>query len=213
MNLGMLVALTLTVPPAENAKPIVDNEQVAVWEVTWASGQTNARWDQDTLIVFLESGSIETTTGADGVAHPVNRKPGDVEFVPKGTARRQQVASKDGMRAIVIQQKVASPPALANTSGLPDAFDRPGIVKALQNEHVNVWRYTWEPGKPTPKHFHARDVVVVYLTDGVLKSVTPDGKSLLNPFSFGLSRFNNRGRIHYEELAEGKATAVLVELK
>jgi hypothetical protein len=212
MNLGMLVALTLAVPPAENAKSIVDNEQVAVWDVTWGAGQTSTRWDQDTLIVFLGSGSIETA-GADGVAHAVTRKPGDVEFVPRGTARSQRVGASQGMRAILIQQKVASPPPLANTSGLPDAFDRPGIVKALQNEHLDVWRYTWEPGKPTPKHFHARDVVVVYLTDGVLRSVTPDGKSALNPFSFGLSKFNNRGRIHYEELADGKATAVLVELK
>jgi hypothetical protein len=24
------------------------------------------------------------------------------------------------------------------------------VVKAVQNERVNVWRYTWEPGKRTP---------------------------------------------------------------
>jgi hypothetical protein len=35
----------------------------------------------------------------------------------------------------------------------------------------------------------------------------------MNPNSFGLTKFNPRGRVHYEELVKGKATAVIVELK
>jgi len=76
-----------------------------------------------------------------------------------------------------------------------------------------VWRYTWLPHKKTPRHFHANDVVVVQLADGVLASITPDGKTVMNATSVGLTKFNPRGRIHEEELVKGKATAVIVELK
>jgi hypothetical protein len=41
MGLGSLVALAFAIAPAEGAKPIVQNEQVAVWDVSWADGQTS----------------------------------------------------------------------------------------------------------------------------------------------------------------------------
>jgi hypothetical protein len=211
MNLANFVMMVLAVAPLEHAKPILENRQAAVWDTTWAEGQTNAQWDRDTVLVFLTAGSIEVT-GADGLWHVVSHQTGDVEFVPKGVLSRRRGASKEGARTIVIQLG-ESVPALANTTGARDAFDRPGIEKAVDNEHVTAWRYTWELGKQTPLHFHARDVVVVYLADGVLKSITPDGKSVLNPHSFGFTKFSPRGRIHYEELVEGKASAVMVELK
>jgi len=212
MSVGTLVALILTAAPFENAKPIVENEEVAVWDVTWTDGQTSRKSDQDTVVVFLTSGSAELT-GSDGATRVVSHGPRDVGYLSKGSTMRQRGASKEALRTIVIQLKAPPPPALANTSGLPDAFDRPGISKALENEHVTAWKYTWESGKRTPLHFHARDVVVVYFADGVLKSITPDGKSVLNPNSFGFTKFSPRGRVHYEELAQGSASAVMVELK
>src|ERR1700674_2100160 len=57
-------------------------------------------------------------------------------------------------RSIVVE--LLAPPVgpLPNTTGLPDAFDRPGIEKLMENERVTVWRYAWQPGKRTPVHFH-----------------------------------------------------------
>jgi hypothetical protein len=211
MNLGSVVALALTVAPLEEAKPILQNEQVAVWDATWAEGHGNAPWDRDTVLVFLTAGRLEAK-GPDGVSRVDSHNVGDVEFVSKGATSQRRGASKEGVRTIVIQLEGASPPALANTAGIRDAFDRPGIEKAFQNDEVTAWRYTWEFGKRTPLHFHARDVVVVYLAEGVLKSITPDGKSVLNPHTFGFTKFSPRGRTHFEELVQGKASAVMVEL-
>jgi hypothetical protein len=64
-----------------------------------------------------------------------------------------------------------------------------------------------------PRHFHAKDVVVVHLVDGVLASTTPDGKTTMNPNTSGLTRFNPRGRIHEEELVKSRASAIILELK
>jgi hypothetical protein len=212
MSLGSLAALVFSIAPVEGAKPIVQNEQVAVWDVSWAEGQSSPTWDRDTVLVFLTTASL-ATTGSDGGSKVELHQPGDVEFVPKGLTSQRRGASKEVVRAIAIQLQGHTPPPLANTAGVRDAFDRPGIEKALDNEEVTAWRYTWAFGKKTPLHFHARDVVVVYLADGVLKSITPDGKSVLNPHSFGFTKFSPRGRLHYEELVEGKASAVMVELK
>jgi hypothetical protein len=212
MGASLLVALVLAIAPADHAKPIVQNEQVSVWDVSWDEGQSSAGWDRDVVLVYLTAASLETT-GADGNSKVVAHQPGDVEFVPKSPTSHRRGASKEPVRAIVIELEGHTPPALANTAGVRDAFDRPGIEKAFDNSEVTAWRYTWALGKKTPLHFHARDVVVVYLEKGVLKSITPDGKSVLNPHSFDFTKFSPRGRVHYEELVEGKASAVMVELK
>jgi hypothetical protein len=212
LNLSSFVVVMLSLVPTENAKPIVQNQQVTVWEATWVQGQSIPNSDRDAVLVFLTAGSLEMT-GTDGGPQVVSHQPGDVEFVPKGSTGRRRVVSHESIRAIVIQLEGHSPPPLANPTGLRDAFDRPGIEKAFENDEVTAWRYTWARGKQTPLHFHARDVVVVFLADGVLKSITPDGKSVLNPHSFGFTKFSPRGRVHYEELVEGDARAVMVELK
>lgn len=159
---------------------------------------TNAR-------VAVTDGTDTGTRSHDAVV--VDLKSASARFVKTGTP----LLAKE--RSIIIE--LLEPPIgrLANTTGLPDAFDRPGIEKLLDNERVTVWRYTWLPHRKTPRHFHANDVVVVHLADGVLASTTPDGKTTMNTNSYGLAKFNPRGRVHDEELVKGKARAVIVELK
>jgi hypothetical protein len=83
----------------------------------------------------------------------------------------------------------------------------------LDNDRVVVWDYTWTLGEPTPVHFHDKDVVVVYLENGSLRSTTPDGKSVVNDYSEGATRFNLRDRVHSETLVTGRQRAIIVELK
>jgi hypothetical protein len=159
---------------------------------------TNAR-------VAVTDGTDDGTRSHDAVV--VDLKSASARFVKTGTP----LLAKE--RSILIE--LLAPPVgpLPNTTGLPDAFDRPGIEKLLDNDRVTVWRYTWLPNRKTPRHFHANDVVVVHLADGVLASTTPDGKTVMNPNARGLAKFNLRGRVHEEELVKGKASAVIVELK
>jgi len=155
--------------------------------------------------VAVTDGTDTSTRTHDAVV--VDPKANSARFVKAGTP----LAAKE--RSIIVE--LLAPPVgpLPNTTGMPDAFDRPGIEKLLDNDRVTVWRYTWLPNKKTPMHFHANDVVVVYTADGVLASITPDGKTTMNPNSFGFTKFAPRGRVHQEELAKGKSSAVMVELK
>lgn len=78
---------------------------------------------------------------------------------------------------------------------------------------VVVWDYTWMPAAHTPMHFHDKDVVVVYLEEGALRSTTPDGQSVVNDLTMGLTKFNPRDRVHTEELIRGRSRAIITELK
>ena len=78
---------------------------------------------------------------------------------------------------------------------------------------ATVWDYSWTPGKPTVTHFHGKDVVVVYLGNGDLSSTTPDGKTTVNSYTFGQTKFNPRDRTHSELLTTGSQRVIAVELK
>lgn len=160
----------------------------------------------------LSNERVAVTDGTDQSAHGhdavvVDLRDSSARYVKHG----EPVQVTD--RSIIVD--LLAPPVgpLPNPKKLRSAFDRPGIEKLLDNDRVTVWRYTWAKGKRTPLHFHARDVVVVYTADGVLESITPDGKRQTNPHHFGYTKFSPKGRIHQEELVEGKASAVMVELK
>ena len=132
---------------------------------------------------------------------------GSATFVPKGTS------PKITGRSIVIDLKDHAVPPLANTSGYPLAFPRPGSKKLLENERVIVWDFSWTPDVPTPMHFHDKDVVVLFLEEGDLKSTAPDGQSVVTAYTPGTIRFNARNRTHFETLVRGKQHAIITELK
>lgn len=116
-------------------------------------------------------------------------------------------------RTVVIEIKDHAASPLANKSGYPNAFPRPGSKKLFENGKVIVWDYTWMPGVATPMHFHDKDVVVTYLKDGSLKSTTASGESTVNDYKFGTVKFNLRDRTHTETLVKGSQRAIIVEFK
>ena len=132
---------------------------------------------------------------------------GLVAFFAKGSAPRSVG------KGILIGLKDFKQEPLANKSGYPLAFPRPGSKKLLEHARFIVWDYTWAPGVPTPMHFHDKDVVVFYLEDGDLQSITPAGEKTVNEYRPGMARFNLRDRTHTETLIRGKQHAVITELK
>jgi hypothetical protein len=132
---------------------------------------------------------------------------GHAAFVKKGDKH-----AADGA-GILIGLKDFKAEPLANKSGYPAAFPRPGSKKLFENARVVVWDYSWTPGVPTPMHFHDKDVVVYYLDDGDLQSTTPSGEKTVNEYRPGMIRFNLRDRSHTETLVRGKQHGIMTELK
>ena len=165
------------------AKPVIDNDRVTVQDV---SGYSTSAQPTDAVVVSLSGIAV---------------------YVPKGAT------SKLSGRLFVIDLKDHPVPPIENKSGYQLAFPRPGTRKLFENDRVIVWDSTWTPGVATPMHFHDKDVVVVFLEDGDLKSTTPDGKETVNKYTTGTVRFNQRDRIHTETLINGKQRAIITELK
>jgi hypothetical protein len=159
--------------------------------------------DNDRVVVWDVSDAA-TAQPFDAIAVTLS---GSAEFLPKG------MTPKVAGRSIMIDLKDHPVDPIANTSGYPLAFPRPGSKKILENERVIVWDYTWTPGVATPMHFHDKDVVVVFLEDGDLSSTTTDGQVTVNSFTHGTVKFNPRDRTHTETLVRGKQHAIIVELK
>jgi hypothetical protein len=132
---------------------------------------------------------------------------GHAAFLKKGDKH-----AADGS-GILIGLKDFKVEPLANKSGYPAAFPRPGSKKLFENARVVVWDYSWTPGVPTPMHFHDKDVVVYYLDDGDLRSTTPGGEKTVNEYRPGMIRFNLRDRSHTETLVRGKQHGIMTELK
>jgi len=177
---------------AQDVKPVIDNDRVIVWDVTLTKGQTNpARGhDRDTVVMALAEHKAA--------------------FYAKGAGLDEKGHSG---RSLVIELKDHPVPPIENKTGYPLAFPRPHVKKVLENDRVIVWSYRWNPGDPTPMHFHDKDVVVVYLEDTALTSTTPDGKKTLNEYKAFDVRFNKRDRTHTELLERGTGSAMMMELK
>jgi len=214
----LLLAVCANAANSDNSStrstPLIDNERVTVWDVSLSKGTTGPATphDLDTVIMFLEGGEIRSS-GADGKSKVEKRVFGDAVFVPKGSDVRDTLLSGDTAHEVVIALKDFRSPPIGNTSGYPAAFPRPNSVKAFENDRVVVWQYSWIPNVPTPMHFHDKDIVVGYRYDGDLKSITPDGASMVNPYKTGDIRFNKGNRSHYELLTTARQSAMMTELK
>jgi hypothetical protein len=182
-------------------KPVIDNDRVTVWDVTWTKGQTNpARGHNVDAVVMLIAGS----------------KAGSAYFSPKGDGRDEHGEANNpagAPRSLIIELKDHPVAPIENKTGYPRAFPRPHVKKLLENNRVIAWSYRWNPGEPTPMHFHDKDVVVVYLEDTALTSTTPDGAKTVNNYKAFDIRFNKGNRTHTELLDHGTGSAMMMELK
>jgi hypothetical protein len=179
--------------PSAAGRPVIDNERVAVWQIGPDDPARPA-----------------STVAADSVEISLDQPPGAVLFLKKGS-RRTSTRTPGSM--VVVELKDHPAGSVANTSGYPNAFPRPRSRRVFENDRIIVWDYSWNAGEPTPMHFHDKDVVVVYLQDGALRSTTPKGEVVVNDYPRGSIRFNKGDRSHTEELAKGSQRAIIVELK
>jgi hypothetical protein len=201
-------------PATNGASLVIDNERVAVWDIALSPGTpSSVEFHKNDFVTMVLVGGKIRTTDTNGRSTVALRSAGDAFFGRKGTEEREEVISGGPARLVVVDLKDHPVPPLLNKSRYPAAFPRPGSKKVLENDRVIVWNYTWMPGVPTPMHYHDKDVVVVYRDDGSLRSTTPNGESLVNDYKFGTIRFNKADRTHFEELAKGDQSAIILELK
>jgi hypothetical protein len=192
MAIVAVAVSTAGVSGQADLKPLIQNERVTVWDVPAGSPAPSLSSTRDVVALAIHDTAADVTFRARGS----NAKLGQLHD-----------------RTILIELQDKTVPPLVNKSGYADAFPRPGSKRVLDSPRVVAWDYTWTPGQPTPMHFHDKDVVVTYLADGELTSTDPKGERVVNPHSFGFTKFNPRDRVHTETLTKGQGRAIIVELK
>ena len=115
-------AATLT---ASAQAPIAQNSRVTVWDVASAAPAPATSPSRDVVTLVIRGDA----SNAQGTA----------VYRAKGAAPRPVPADA---RTVVIELQDVTVPPLANTSGQPLAFPRPGVTKLLENERVVVWSAT-----------------------------------------------------------------------
>lgn len=99
-------AITASVFPLDGATKALENERVAVWDVSWNQGQRFPRRQQgrDAVVIFLKGGVIrQTREGA--AASDTQWNVGDVRYVPAGTDVPFEEATQGPPRAVFIELK------------------------------------------------------------------------------------------------------------
>ena len=172
----------------ENSTKILENERVVVSRI---GAGTNARQLRFPAVLI---------SLADGA----------VRFI--GANDTSTILPKTG-QAILIELKDHFVTPLEAPGGIVRAFPRQGAKQILDNDRVLVWDFTWAKGLKTDLHFHDKDVVLVYLSPGTVRSIPLKGEPTAEPRSFGEARFAPRGRTHVEECIDGPRRDIIVELK
>jgi hypothetical protein len=201
------VAAAWTAPALAEA-PVIDNERVTVRDIHLQPGEPAPAISHagDYVILYVDGGRIRSADGKTA-----RHVAGSAASGHGGTTSDTAIGAP--AHEIVVDLKDTPSRTVANTTGLPPGFPRPGSKKVLETDKVNVWNYTWLMGKPTPMHFHNTEIVVTYLGNGDVAATTPDGKKTVTHHNPGDIVFNVANRSHSEELVKGEMSGIMLELK
>jgi len=99
-------------------------------------------------------------------------------------------------------------------ANLPPPYPRPGAVKILDNDRVQVWNIAWLKDQPTALHRHIYDLVGVYYEPGDRTIISPEGaKRAVSTKAWDIA-FQRTGLTHIEEgVSDAPLRAVFVEMK
>ena len=96
---------------------------------------------------------------------------------------------------------------------LPPAYPRPGAIKILDNDRVQVWNIAWLKGQ-LPLHRHVYDLVGVYYEPGDRMIISPEGARRPVTTKAGDIAFQRKGVTHIEEgVSDAPLRAVFIEMK
>ena len=82
----------------------------------------------------------------------------------------------------------------------------------LDNDHLRVTEWRFDPGAATGYHRHAHDYVVVPVLDGELELIGPDGRRARARLQQGKSYFRNAG-VEHDVINVGVGVMAFVEIE
>jgi len=216
-----LVALLLLIQPLpppfprDGANKVFENEQVIIWDVSWAKGEPTPLHEHRfaSLAVTVQPGRVKSYL-ADGTTRVgASEELGSVQFSERGLVHREEGVSDAPRRAFVLELKETTAPVDAIPDGAVPAWPREGAKNILENELVVVWDYAFAADHAVPLHYHDKDQIIVSLGVGKIRMIPLDGDPIVSESKGFRAVFIPRGALHREEYLEGAPHAIVVQLK
>jgi hypothetical protein len=193
----LVIAFTILALPCyaeAETRRLLENERVIVWRL--APGERAEPLVRDGRLPGV---IVRLANGAVRIVDDIN------------TVTTRDVAPASGVVLIAIKDHPSD--RLETPLGMTSAFPREGARRVVDNDSVAVWHMTWTKGLKTPRHFHDKDVVAVYLDAGTVRSIALNGETAATPRLAGDTVFIPRGRAHIEECIDGPRRDIIIELK
>jgi hypothetical protein len=201
-RLNMLVLTAIVVSQAPELPPpfprpgttsLLDNDAVAVWNVSWLKQQYPLHTHRYDLVGVSYSEGDRLITQGNGPGRLVHTNAWVFQTNRANVTHVEEGASDPPMRAVLIEVKSAAPRATATEppDGLRQVFGPP----AWENNRAAAWAVM--PGSSPPRHRHVGDTVELIFNG----STTPQ------------AAFVRAGTIHDGPTAPPDGRAYIFEIK
>jgi hypothetical protein len=197
--------------PRKNAKEILQNDRVNVWDVLWPKNQPTPVHEHpfDLFSITLRGGTVRATRPGRPPGKGETSTFGSVELTPKGTIHWEEGLSDIAQHKIMIEVKPSK--AAGDIQGILPAA---GATKVFENGSLIAWDLTWKPQQVVSRQAEGLATVTVLLDGGTIHSVTGRGNAKDTVRSPGEVVYSAHGTEAFTEKAvKGSPRAIIVELK
>jgi hypothetical protein len=153
--------------PRPGTTPLLENDAVAVWNVSWLKQQYPLHTHRYDLVGVSYAEGDRIITQGTGPGRLVNTKAWVFQTNRANVTHVEEGASDPPMRAVLIEVKTAAPrPAAAEPA---DGLRQVAGAPAWENNRAAAWVVM--PGSSAPLHRHAGDAVELIFDGSTPKAV------------------------------------------
>ncbi len=202
--------------PRPGVIKLLENERVIVWEATWPDGapQVYHRHRYDMTGVFLRWGPLRVSR-LDG-SFTDSLEPFEVPWVffqAKGVTHKEEGIGTPVRHSIMIDMKEYTTTRMTPRTDNISAFAPLGTEEIIDNDRLMASSLNLQTGQSIPMHYHAEDIVLVFLEGGSLRLNSDDGQQEYKNLARKDIWYLPRGLAHSLEVVSGSPEIMLYQLK
>jgi quercetin dioxygenase-like cupin family protein len=198
---------------AKHYKVEFENDQVRVLRVNYGPKEKSVMHRHPAGVAIFVTDAHSKFTFSDGKTEERHSKAGEVMWTPAGSHLPESLGDKP-FEVIVVELKGGKAAAKSAPAPAEDAVkaDAKHHKVEFENAEVRVLRANVGPHGKTLMHGHPANVVI-FLTDGHVKSTSPDGKAEESQVKAGQVAWREQVKHESENLSDRLVEVIVVELK
>jgi quercetin dioxygenase-like cupin family protein len=198
---------------AKHYKVEFENEQVRVLRINYGPKEKSVMHRHPAGVAIFVTGGHSKFTFPDGKTEERHTKAGEAMWAPAGSHLPENPVDQP-FEVILVELKGGKAAAKSAPAPADDAVkaDAKHHKVEFENAEVRVLRASVGPRGKTLMHGHPANVVI-FLTDGRVKSTSPDGKAEESQVKAGQISWREPVKHESENLSDQPVEVIVVELK